>query len=161
MDQGLQQIYDMVKASRVMLFVYLESMPLELYTREHPDVSWGSIRNIHLHVADTYEYWTGEAGLKIIALERGPITVPDVAAMHSVFANFDKVIEKALEADDLDKVFTFNRDPRPPLKVTLRWLIMHPVTHEFHHKGQIVTLGRMLGHPVPAGTDLDLVLPDY
>jgi uncharacterized damage-inducible protein DinB len=57
MDQGLQQIYDMVKDSKAMLFTYLELMPLELYTREHPDVSWGSIRNIHLHVADTYEWW--------------------------------------------------------------------------------------------------------
>jgi uncharacterized damage-inducible protein DinB len=57
MDQGLQQTYEMVKAPRAMLFAYLESMPLELYTREHPDVSWGNIRNIHLHVAECYEWW--------------------------------------------------------------------------------------------------------
>jgi uncharacterized damage-inducible protein DinB len=67
--------------------------------------------------------------------------------MRLVFANVDKVVEKALEADDLDKVFAFNRDPRPPLRVTLRWLIMHPITHEFHHKGQIVTLGVYLVIP--------------
>ncbi len=43
--------------------------------------------------------------------------------------------------------------------LTRRWLVLHPITHEFHHKGQVASLGRALGHPVPEGTDLDLVPP--
>jgi hypothetical protein len=30
-------------------------------------------------------------------------------------------------------------------RVTPRWLIMHPITHEFSHKGQIVVMVRLLG----------------
>jgi uncharacterized damage-inducible protein DinB len=36
---------------------------------------------------------------------------------------------------------------------------MHPLTHEFHHKGQMLAMGRMLGHPFPPGRDTDLVGP--
>ncbi|MGL4612054.1 MAG: DinB family protein [Trueperaceae bacterium] len=35
---------------------------------------------------------------------------------------------------------------------------MHPITHEFHHKGQALALARVLGHPHP-GPDTDLVDP--
>ena len=42
-------------------------------------------------------------------------------------------------------------------EVTARWLLLHPITHEFHHKGQVVTLLRRLGHPV--SVDLDLPPP--
>jgi uncharacterized damage-inducible protein DinB len=41
--------------------------------------------------------------------------------------------------------------------VTACWLVLHPVTHEFHHKGQVVTLLRRLDHPVTV--DLDLPPP--
>jgi uncharacterized damage-inducible protein DinB len=34
-----------------------------------------------------------------------------------------------------------------------RWLFTQAVTHEFHHKGQIVTIARQLGYQ-PVETDL-------
>ncbi len=37
------------------------------------------------------------------------------------------------------------------------WLFTHTMTHEFHHKGQIATMGRMKGHIPP---DLDLIMTD-
>jgi uncharacterized damage-inducible protein DinB len=46
-----------------------------------------------------------------------------------------------------------------PLKVTQRWLLLHPITHEFHHKGQLLALARILEHPLPGNVDTDLVLP--
>ncbi|MFP3360862.1 DinB family protein, partial [Planococcus sp. SIMBA_143] len=33
------------------------------------------------------------------------------------------------------------------------WLYTHTATHEFHHKGQIVKIGRKLGY-IPPDTDL-------
>jgi uncharacterized damage-inducible protein DinB len=68
----------------------------------------------------------------------------------------DDVVEEALTGPGgLERVATW-RDRR----LSLRYLLLHPVTHEFHHKGQVTSLGRILGHPVPDGTDLDLALPD-
>ncbi len=37
--------------------------------------------------------------------------------------------------------------------LTPLWLYTHVITHEFHHKGQIVSMSRQLGY-TPADTDL-------
>ncbi len=44
-----------------------------------------------------------------------------------------------------------------PLIATPRWLFTHTVTHEFHHKGQVVAMGRLLGYPPP---ETDLFRPE-
>jgi uncharacterized damage-inducible protein DinB len=51
------------------------------------------------------------------------------------------------------------RPGRDQLMVTQRWLIVRPITHEFHHGGQLLMLGRALGHPLPEDMGTDLVLP--
>lgn len=79
--------------------------------------------------------------------------------MRQVYAEEDAVIERAFEAFTIpDEVFDLTL-PNEVLRVTQRWLVMHPVTHEFHHKGQMLTMGRILGHPYPAGPDTDLAVP--
>ncbi|WP_254901241.1 DinB family protein [Tuberibacillus sp. Marseille-P3662] len=37
--------------------------------------------------------------------------------------------------------------------LTTLWLFTHTTTHEFHHKGQMVSMGRQLGY-IPFDTDL-------
>lgn len=59
-------------------------------------------------------------------------------------------MEEALGSfDRLDEVYVWTH-PHKVWKASLsqRWLLMHPITHEFHHKRQMVALGRVLGHPV-------------
>ncbi|MFD1038385.1 DinB family protein [Virgibacillus byunsanensis] len=43
-----------------------------------------------------------------------------------------------------------------PIDFTILWLFTHTITHEFHHKGQIVKMGRLLGYNPP---DTDLIEP--
>lgn len=45
------------------------------------------------------------------------------------------------------------------MSVSQRWLLMHPITHEFHHKGQMMTPARIWGYTMPPETDTDLVPP--
>jgi uncharacterized damage-inducible protein DinB len=44
------------------------------------------------------------------------------------------------------------------LEITPLWLFTHTITHEFHHKGQIVKVGRQLGYVPP---DTDLIEPSW
>ena len=46
--------------------------------------------------------------------------------------------------DDLDTVFTFERDGNP-YDLNLRWILHHLIDHEAQHKGQILMLKRLLG----------------
>lgn len=161
MNDDLRTLYSLVKGSRERVFRWLESLPTGVFTQEHPDFAYGSLRNIHAHVAVCYRVWVGEGGLKLEDWQpRIPAAdLPDVAAMRAAFSDVDALMEQAFaqfSQIDAPLDITF-RDQ--PLKVTQRWLVMHPLTHEFHHKGQMLALGRVLGWPYPPGPDTDLLLP--
>ncbi|MCL6569315.1 MAG: DinB family protein, partial [Meiothermus silvanus] len=60
----------------------------------------------------------------------------------------------------LDEVYKWTHPIRSwRMPVSQRWLLMHPITHEFHHKGQMMTLARIWGYTMPPETDTDLVPP--
>lgn len=90
-----------------------------------------------------------------------PADHPDMASVRRSFEEVDRLVGRffdryrdAGEARVTGRVGWQNE----PLTVTPLWLFSHTVTHEFHHKGQVVTLGRRLGFP-PADTDLVLPAP--
>lgn len=142
MNQDLR-LYTWVRRTREVLFDYTQHLPLEIYTLERPDFGFGSIRNLHAHVADCYLWWVGRVGLGQAGLELDPRLIPDTAAMRGLFA----------------QVYPFHHPSPPsnPMQISQRWLL-HPITHEFNHKGQMLALGRVLGHPNTA-LDTDRVPP--
>lgn len=161
MNEDLRGFYAQVKGSRERVFAWAQTLPPEVYASEYPDFAYGSIRNIQAHVADCYLAWIGERGLGLseAKLEADRATLMDVAAMRSRFAQVDAVVERALsEFTDLDAPLLISHRTTT-LEVTRRWLLLHPFTHEFHHKGQLLALGRVLGWPYPPGPDTDLLLP--
>ena len=161
MNDDLRGFYALVKGSRERVFGWAESLPPEVYTREHPDFAYGSLCNIQAHVADCYLGWVGESGLGLPAteLDVDRITLTDVAAMRSRYSQVDEVVERALsDFSELDAPLSVPHRGGT-LEVTRRWLLLHPLTHEFHHKGQLLALGRVLGWPYPPGPDTDLLLP--
>ena len=159
MNEDLRGFYAQVKGSRERVFAWAQTLPPEVYITEYPDFAYGSLRNIQAHVADCYLGWVGESGLGLPEPELDCATLTDVAAMRARFAQVDAVVERALsEFTGLDAPFVIPHR-KTTLEVTRRWLLLHPFTHEFHHKGQLLALGRVLGWPYPSGPDTDLPLP--
>lgn len=155
-------MYDWIKRTREVLFEYTDSLPNEVYTLEHPDFAYGSIRNIHAHVAGCYQFWIGTIGLQqtIGYVDEPASSLPDSKSMRVAFAKVDLMLEEAFSKfQSLDEPLEVVRPGRDTIMVSQRWLIVHPITHEFHHKGQLLALGRVLGHPLPSSSDTDLVLP--
>ena len=162
MDPSLPTMYDWVKRTREDVFAYTETLPNEMYLREHPDFPYGSIRDLHAHMAYAYLWWVGRYGLNLEPFQQQVETVliTDVAAMRKKFLEVDAVLEKAFETfDKLDQPLEVIRPGRDQLMVTQRWLIVRPITHEFHHGGQLLMLGRALGYPLSEDMGTDLVLP--
>ncbi len=160
MDNSLPLMYNWVKRTRELLFEYLETLPLEVYLQEHPDFAYGSLRNIQAHVVGCYAFWVGEMGLKLEMDRQSLENIPNLAAMKAKFLEVDTILESAFtKFTDPDAIFEITRPKRDTLMVSQRWLIMHPITHEFHHKGQLLALARVLEHPIPSHMDADLVLP--
>jgi len=147
-------LYGLVRRTREGLFGYASGVPAPILRQTHPAFH-DSMLGLMAHVAECYLHWTGGVGLgsEVAELNRPVTELDDVRAL---FRRVDDVVDEAITGPGgLERVATW-RDRR----LSLRWLLLHPVTHEFHHKGQVTSLGRILGHPVPEGTDLDLVVPD-
>jgi uncharacterized damage-inducible protein DinB len=155
-------MYEWVKQTHEVLFEYTDNLPNDVYTLEHPDFAYGSIRNIQAHVAGCYQFWVGAMGLQqtISYVDEPASSLPDAQSMRAAFTKVDLMLEEAFEKfQSLDEPLQVVRPGRDVLMVSQRWLITHPITHEFHHKGQLLALGRVLGHPLSSGMDTDLVLP--
>lgn len=186
MDASLPLMYQWVRRTRERLFEYTSSLPNEVYLRDQPDLPSSSLRDIHVHVADMYLWWIGRYCMgvepyreqldalpssatsthaarmaSIIALERAEtLRLTDAAAVRAKFSRVDDLMAQAFETlDRLDEPFEVTRASGRRVTVTRRWALVAQMTHEFHHKGQMLAFGRALGHPLPEDIATDLVLP--
>jgi uncharacterized damage-inducible protein DinB len=154
-------MYDWTRRTRENLFAFTDTLPNDIYTLERPDFAYGSIRNIHAHIAFGYLLWVGVMGLgmKRDQLELPAAQIQDSAAMRKRFKTVDAILEEALEKfDDPDAMFE-RQYREETLKLTQRWVVVRPITHEFHHKGQLLALARVLGHGLPPEMWAELIGP--
>lgn len=159
MKSLLEQQYDLIQKTRQSLFQFLDSIPLHQLRTELSNFGHGSIVRTHIHVADCYMYWLGA----FTRLRTEPPFVPeeeiaraDLGAVRDRFARADELVHDFVRTFDgrwTEPVSNHVRWQAEPFTTTPLWLLTHTITHEFHHKGQIVTMARHLGH-IPPDTDL-------
>lgn len=155
----LNRQYELVKNTRELLFAFCEKLDADDYIKELDGFGWGSIRNLHTHVAECYQSWLGNFGLKENITFAEPGMVSNVQDMRGIFSEVDDLASRFLNtyenhADEVIKGPVPWQEEYEELSVL--WLFTHTITHEFHHKGQIVSMARKLGY-VP--DDTDLVVP--
>lgn len=110
------------------------------------------MRNLLVHIANTYQFWIANSGLeKNIAYPKYEDfgTIGDVAVL---FESVDGFMEEFLETLDDETEISFEINGQKDTAARLK-LFTHVITHEYHHKGQILSISRHLGY-VPADTDI-------
>jgi len=155
-DHGLASLYGWVQRTREGVVSYLAGVPADVAGTRHPAFR-GSMLGLLMHAGDCYLYWIRHAGVGRAHEVVRSGEPRDLDAVRAHFRSADEAVAEVLarRAVDLDVPFEWHGE-----RFTWRWQVMHPVTHEFHHMGQVASLGRILGYPVPERTDLDLVMPD-
>ena len=139
------------------LLSFLKPLPADVLMTSLPEYGQGSILSTLTHVADCYGGWVGKTLLE--EAWDSADTPGDLPSLSARFARVDALLERALacprmQSGEVFETVDFEGNRR---RLAARWVVMHPITHEFHHKGQVVTLLRKLGHPVTV--DLDLPPP--
>ncbi|MCY0903136.1 MAG: DinB family protein [Firmicutes bacterium] len=160
MSELLVGQYDLVRKTRQSLFAFLESVPVAALHTEVPGFGFGTIARTHLHVAGCYMHWlVGFAGIrsKPEYPTEEETRSTDVAMLRRWFSLSDEVVEEFLNAFGTRSTELIHNESEGPIGLSPLWLMTHTMTHEFHHKGQIVSLARNLGYAPP---DTDLVYPD-
>ncbi|MFD2721757.1 DinB family protein [Hymenobacter monticola] len=156
MDPVFSQQYDLIRGARAALLRYCATLSPAHFVAPVAGFNHSSIRDLLVHVAECYQAWLGEVGLGRPQARQQPEKVLDVAAVRALFANVD-----ALAAEFgqhfagqwlTTQRFASARHPAP-LQLSPLQLFTHVITHEFHHKGQCLSMSRQLGY-VPVDTDV-------
>jgi uncharacterized damage-inducible protein DinB len=156
MHQLLAAQYEGVKGARHALFGYCRTMtPVDL----HKNISIfndNSILMLLTHIVNSYMHWVKFFDLQIPPLYFKDESVGDMDNVEHMFEQVDTAI-----GDFLSRYKTAYEEPFTKMHpsgdrfitTTPLMLYTHVITHEFHHKGQILTMSRLLGY-TPVDTDV-------
>jgi len=146
--------YEFVQGSRNVLFEYCKTVSPEDFINQNTSFGrGGSMRNLLVHIANTYEYWIANLALKNdpkYAEYGNNLTIQDVILLFDEVDIFMEEFISKMDCSDQEIVYEIQgkKNSASPLK-----LFSHVITHEYHHKGQILSLSRHLGY-IPVDTDI-------
>lgn len=152
---GLQ--YAMVKSSRTAVFAYCKTFSPAAYLQPVDQFGHaGSVRNLQVHIANVYIHWMENLAQNGSLAYFDPVVMGGVDDVAECFEKVDEIVWRFIQRFNkrLDQPVA-EITPGPGIKLTPTPLeiFTHVITHEFHHKGQIMTMGRILGY-LPPDTDI-------
>jgi len=148
----LQQQYELVLGSRNTLIDYLATIDNADFLKENSSFGRGSIRNLLVHICDTYASWIGERALKKQIIYLSYNNFNNIKDCSDYFKTIDNYINEfiAKQNNNYNALIEIPRNGEI-LQISPLQLFTHVITHEFHHKGQIMSLSRHLNYtPVDA-----------
>lgn len=152
----VQEQYVWVQGAREAMLQYLNTVHPEHFVQELPAFGDRSIRFQCVHTINTYQFWIGEIGLQQEPVYLKPELYKDITMLAAAYQMVDTLILEfeqqygnALQSS-LSRII---KSRNLPIVVSPLKLFTHVITHEFHHKGQILSMSRQLGY-TPPDTDV-------
>ena len=152
----MRKQYALVQATRGLLLDFIrQSVGEEGLNRSFPEFANKSIRDLLEHSVGCYNSWLGFHSLRRprASFDHAPCTTME--GVTGLYGQVDQLVADFFErfGGSEDTLIKTEHDPGEWISATPLELFSHTITHEFHHKGQIVWMARLLGH-VPRDTDL-------
>jgi uncharacterized damage-inducible protein DinB len=155
MQQLLTTQYELIKSARHVLFTYCESISADDLFKKSATFNNSSIIDLLVHNANTYISWIRNFGLDAEMPFYEGVDFTHLNEIKLLYNNVDLTVDEFLNKYSGDYLQAETKYiPRKGISLTLSplQLFTHVITHEFHHKGQILTLSRSLGY-IPVDTD--------
>ena len=155
---GIRKFHSWTHTCLAIVLDHLSTIPASDYAREVPGFGFPTLREQVIHIFNCEGLWV-HALQGLTYRDRNP---SDYASVADARLLQREVSEQTLAylAGLTDQQISSNAELRYPdgdLAVrTPAFVIHHVLTHAFHHKGQIVAMCRVLGHPAP-DTDLSQI----
>ncbi|ETI65889.1 DinB family protein [Neobacillus vireti] len=152
----LQHEYGWVRQTRRTLLDFCWKLDPNHFTNKN-GFGWQSVRDTLVHIADCYVAWLGSF---VLLKTKKPLTPREELhnlSLEQIIARFeqvDSIVNELLEihGNNLNVLIEREipwREGSELLSITPRKLLIHTITHEFHHKGQIVAMLRQMGYEPP------------
>ena len=151
MEELLQKQYALVKGTRQLVLNFIENEVKDDLNTPVPAYDNKTITCLLKHTACCYFYWLGHYTLQqpLDVLENEQPKTLHLLRQHftrvdDLVAFYLKTFQNKMQIE-IDGTFSGNPEERPtPLQI-----ITHVMTHEFHHKGQMMLMCRILGYTPP------------
>lgn len=153
--EGIRFLHREAHGCLDLVFEHAARLPFATVARELPGTSHGSLRNQMVHVLFTEAGWVGDLQNQPVAKWRNEDfrdVMSLMAAKRTVANETAKYLDSLSEAELNRELAVKPKEWVGPLR-SPAFILLHIVTHAFHHKGQMATMLRMLGHPI-GDTDL-------
>ncbi|MGA7522993.1 MAG: DinB family protein [Acidobacteriaceae bacterium] len=153
---GIRQFHRWTYQSLSLVFDHLATLPPADYTKELPGFGYPSPRAQVIHLLGCESRWVNRLqGLPNPSWDpaRWP-TVSDARALRDEITQQTRVYLSRLTDQQLNSNTTLHFPGGDTAVRTPALVLHHVLTHAFHHKGQIVAMCRLVGHPAP-DTDLN------
>lgn len=145
--------YKLIQEARAELLNYCSTIKPEDLSKEITGFNNSTITSMLLHIANTYLFWlkrfAGKQGFEYFDEKN----IKDITGVRKAFEEADKVVNAFLGSYPYHstkikgEIFWLKTD----MTFSVLELFTHVMTHEFHHKGQIMSMSRMLGYtPIDA-----------
>jgi uncharacterized damage-inducible protein DinB len=147
--------YELVLESRKVLLDYCKTVSAPDFLNANSSFGrGGSIRNLLVHIANTYEFWIANNALKKNIDYTKYESVNSVEEAIALFRQVDSRMFEFIEHVEKDQTQQIEYEVNGKKRAVEPFnLFSHVITHEFHHKGQILSLSRHLGY-TPVDTDI-------
>lgn len=155
MKELLSVQYELVNGARGALFAYCATTGEDFF-KPVPAFNNNSIRDMLAHIINTYISWIDNFGLNGNRAFYSNEEVQTLYQIKAIFDEVDLIINDFLEKysnDYQSSVTKYTARKDVTLTLSPLQLFTHVITHEFHHKGQILTMSRLLGY-TPVDTDI-------
>lgn len=150
----LKQQYELIKGSRGVMLGFIEREVATQLKTPIKEFNGSNVMYLLVHVTNTYLHWIGNFALKKGLSFTDDNNVDDVVAIKNLFDEVDVLMMEFFNNfDDAGINVTNTLRSGKTTDISVLELFTHMITHEFHHKGQIMALCRLLGH-IPPDTDV-------
>jgi uncharacterized damage-inducible protein DinB len=148
---GLKAFHAGAHASLDVLLAHLQTMHADLLLTDLPGFARPNIRDQMFHTIACEISWIH--GLQLLPLPK--LSADDYVTVESLAQFKRRAMMETIEYLDRQTEDELNRvlpqvperwlgPPRSPA-----FIVHHVLTHAYHHKGQVVAMCRLLGHPAP------------
>lgn len=140
--------YQLIRKTRGIVFDFLRTTVADDVNKKLPSYGELSIAELISHVGACYINWLAYFAMRLPQKELPPEMLYEEvdAAVYAFLRQFEHQMNEKIEG---------LHDTCGRLTTTPAELFTHVITHEAHHKGQIVNMCRVLGY-IPPETDVSL-----
>ncbi|TCC96557.1 DinB family protein [Pedobacter hiemivivus] len=147
--------YALIKQSRQVVFQFLEENVMADMAKPLSVFKGKTISYMYVHIANTYIAWAGNFAMNGSPSYYDQDEPLNMSQLQNLFAQVDEIMGSFIahfSANPSQAVKGY-KWPEKYIETDAYGIFTHVITHEFHHKGQAMTMARLLGH-IPPDTDV-------